>query len=78
MVDTATTASAALAHTLTPIELFLQADAIVKSVIVLLILASAWGWAVIAEKLIRLSGTAQARGAFGRERSGRASRRDRR
>ena len=55
MVDTATTASAALAHTLTPIELFLQADAIVKSVIVLLILASAWGWAVIAEKLIRLS-----------------------
>ncbi|WP_457798198.1 MotA/TolQ/ExbB proton channel family protein [Methylocystis sp. S23] len=48
------TASAALAHTLTPIELFLQADAIVKSVIVLLIIASAWGWAVIAEKLIRL------------------------
>jgi biopolymer transport protein TolQ len=49
-----TTASAALAHTLTPIELFLQADAIVKSVIVLLIIASAWGWAVIAEKLVRL------------------------
>jgi biopolymer transport protein TolQ len=48
------TASAALAHTLTPIELFLQADAIVKSVIILLIIASAWGWAVIAEKLIRL------------------------
>lgn len=47
-------ASAALAHTLTPIELFLQADAIVKSVIILLIIASAWGWAVIAEKLIRL------------------------
>jgi len=49
------TASAALAHTLTPVELFLQADAIVKSVIVLLILASGWAWAVIAEKLIRLS-----------------------
>ncbi len=49
-----TTASAALAHTLTPVELFLQADAIVKTVIILLILASAWGWAVIAEKLIRL------------------------
>jgi biopolymer transport protein TolQ len=48
------TASAALAHTLTPIELFLQADAIVKSVIILLIIASAWGWAVIAEKLFRL------------------------
>jgi biopolymer transport protein TolQ len=47
-------ASAALAHTLTPIELFLQADAIVKSVIILLIIASAWGWAVIAEKIVRL------------------------
>jgi biopolymer transport protein TolQ len=54
MTDAAT-ASAALAHTLTPIELFLQADAIVKSVIILLIIASAWGWAVIAEKLIRLA-----------------------
>ncbi|QGM97776.1 MotA/TolQ/ExbB proton channel family protein [Methylocystis parvus] len=55
MADPVTaSASAALAHTLTPIELFLQADAIVKSVIILLIIASAWGWAVIAEKLIRL------------------------
>jgi biopolymer transport protein TolQ len=55
MADPVTnTASAALAHTLTPIELFLQADAIVKSVIILLIIASAWGWAVIAEKLVRL------------------------
>lgn len=55
MNDASSTASAALAHTLTPIELFLQADAIVKSVIILLIIASAWGWAVIAEKLIRLA-----------------------
>jgi biopolymer transport protein TolQ len=55
MSDAATTASAALAHTLTPVELFLQADSIVKSVIVLLIVASAWGWAIIAEKLIRLA-----------------------
>jgi len=55
MVDTATTASAALAHTLTPVELFLQADSIVKAVIVLLILAAAWGLGVTAEKLIRLS-----------------------
>jgi biopolymer transport protein TolQ len=55
MVDSvANTASAALAHTLTPVELFLQADAIVKTVIILLIIASAWGWAVIAEKIIRL------------------------
>lgn len=55
MSDATTTASAALAHTLTPVELFLQADSIVKSVIILLILASAWGWTVIAEKLIRLA-----------------------
>jgi biopolymer transport protein TolQ len=55
MADQVTnTASTALAHALTPVELFLQADAIVKTVIVLLIIASAWGWAVIAEKLIRL------------------------
>ncbi|ULO22949.1 MotA/TolQ/ExbB proton channel family protein [Methylocystis sp. SB2] len=55
MVDSvASTASAALAHTLTPVELFLQADAIVKTVIILLIIASAWGWAVIAEKIMRL------------------------
>jgi biopolymer transport protein TolQ len=47
-------ASAAVAHALSPIELFVQADPIVKSVIVLLLLASAWGWAVIAEKLTRL------------------------
>jgi biopolymer transport protein TolQ len=47
-------ASAAVAHALSPIELFLQADTIVKSVIILLLLASAWGWAVIAEKLTRL------------------------
>ncbi|QGM44391.1 MotA/TolQ/ExbB proton channel family protein [Methylocystis heyeri] len=55
MSDAANTASAALAHTLTPVELFLQADAIVRTVIILLILASAWGWAVIAEKLVRLA-----------------------
>ncbi|HMK89568.1 MAG TPA: MotA/TolQ/ExbB proton channel family protein [Methylocystis sp.] len=54
MSDTATTASAALAHTLTPIELFLQADPIVKTVIVLLIAAAAWGLAITAEKSVRL------------------------
>jgi biopolymer transport protein TolQ len=47
--------SAAVANALSPVELFLQADPIVKVVIVILILASAWGWAVIAEKLIRLN-----------------------
>ncbi|CAN2534664.1 Biopolymer+transport+protein+ExbB [Methylocapsa aurea] len=48
-------ASAAVAHALSPVELFVQADSIVKTVIILLLLASAWGWGVIAEKLIRLS-----------------------
>jgi biopolymer transport protein TolQ len=51
----AVTASAALAHTLTPVELFLQADAIVKTVIVLLVAAAAWGLGVTAEKLVRLA-----------------------
>ena len=61
------TASAALARTLSPVELFLQADSIVKTVIVLLLLASAWGWTVIAEKLVRL-GVLQSRAALrGRE-----------
>ncbi|HXZ18124.1 MAG TPA: MotA/TolQ/ExbB proton channel family protein [Roseiarcus sp.] len=55
MTDAAATASAALAHTLTPIELFLQADSIVKTVVVVLILAAAWGLGVTAEKLVRLA-----------------------
>jgi len=48
-------AASAAAHALSPIELFLQADTVVKTVMILLILASAWGWIVIAEKLTRLS-----------------------
>jgi biopolymer transport protein TolQ len=48
------TPSEAVAHALSPVELFLQADTVVKTVIVLLILASAWSWAVTAEKLTRL------------------------
>jgi biopolymer transport protein TolQ len=55
MSDTAATAAAALARTLTPVELFLQADSIVKTVIILLISAAAWGLAVTAEKLVRLA-----------------------
>jgi len=47
-------AAAAAAHGLSPIDLFLQADTVVKAVMVLLILASAWSWAVILEKLVRL------------------------
>ncbi len=42
-------------HLLSPVELFQQADTIVKVVLVLLILASAWGWGVIVAKTIQLT-----------------------
>src|SRR5664279_3540992 len=50
MSDPATAA----AHALSPVDLFLQADSIVKTVMVLLVIASALGWAVILDKEIRL------------------------
>jgi biopolymer transport protein TolQ len=46
--------ASAVAHSLSPVDLFLQADSVVKTVMVLLVLASAWGWAVILDKEIRL------------------------
>jgi biopolymer transport protein TolQ len=55
MSDPVTTAATGAAHGLSPIDLFLQADTVVKVVMVLLVLASAWGWAVILDKEIRLS-----------------------
>jgi biopolymer transport protein TolQ len=54
MADPIDAAAAAVQHGLSPVELFLQADTVVKAVMILLILASAWGWAVILEKLVRL------------------------
>jgi len=48
------TAAPAVAHALSPVDLFLQADSIVKAVMVLLVIASALGWAVILDKEIRL------------------------
>jgi biopolymer transport protein TolQ len=53
MSDPVIGAAAAVQH-LSPWQLFLQADIIVKSVMVLLVLASAWGWAVILDKIVRL------------------------
>nr|WP_184256393.1 MotA/TolQ/ExbB proton channel family protein [Rhodopseudomonas rhenobacensis] len=41
-------------HIATPLELFVQADTIVKLVIVILILASAWSWGIIVAKSVRL------------------------
>jgi biopolymer transport protein TolQ len=41
------------AHSLSPWQLFLQADLIVKAVILLLIICSFWSWAIIFEKVTR-------------------------
>lgn len=41
------------AHDMTPWGLFQQADIVVKVVMVMLILASIWSWAIIFEKLLR-------------------------
>jgi biopolymer transport protein TolQ len=44
----------AMAHDLSVYSLFLQADWIVKAVMIMLLLASIWSWAIIIHKLIRL------------------------
>ena len=43
----------AVANSLAPWQLFLEADIIVKAVIVLLIVCSFWSWAIIFEKVTR-------------------------
>ena len=43
----------AVAHSLSPWQLFLEADIIVKAVIILLVVASFWSWAIIFEKVMR-------------------------
>jgi biopolymer transport protein TolQ len=48
--------SAAMAHDLSVWALFLQADWIVKAVMIMLLLASVWSWAIIFDKAIRLRG----------------------
>ncbi|MFT4080929.1 MotA/TolQ/ExbB proton channel family protein [Rhodomicrobium lacus] len=56
MADTAISGGAAsAAHLLSPLELFQQADIVVQAVMGLLILASAWGWGIIAAKTIQLA-----------------------
>ena len=45
---------AAAAHDLSVWGLFLQADIVVKAVMLSLVLASFWTWAIIFEKTIRL------------------------
>jgi len=39
---------------LDPISLFLQADIVVKAVMLMLVMASVWSWAIIVDKLLRL------------------------
>jgi hypothetical protein len=59
------------AATLSIVKLFMNADPVVKGVLLLLLTASVWSWAVIIDKLWRLgaaSRSARARGA-GRRRA---------
>src|SRR5882724_5622355 len=48
--------TAQVVHDLSVWALFLQADWIVKAVIIVLLLASIWSWAIIFDKMIRLRG----------------------
>ncbi len=54
----------AVAHSLSPWELFLQADLIVKAVIILLIVCSFWSWAIIFEKVTRFRRVSRQATAF--------------
>ena len=53
-VDQAALAGSAPVHDLSVVTLFLQADIVVKVVMLLLLVASFWSWAVIFDKYIKL------------------------
>ncbi len=53
-----------ISHDLSVIGLFLQSDAIVKLVMLILLLASFWSWAVIFDKVIRIRRLRQAASSF--------------
>jgi biopolymer transport protein TolQ len=53
-IDAATLAGSAPPSDLTIVGLFLQADIVVKIVILILVLASFWTWAIIFDKVIRI------------------------
>ena len=53
-MTTNATGVGAAAHDLSVYGLFIQADWIVKAVMIMLLLASIWSWAIIIHKLIRL------------------------
>jgi len=54
VIDAVALGGSVEAHSLTIWSLFLQADWIVKIVMVILIVASVWCWAIIFEKVVRL------------------------
>ena len=53
-IDTTALAGSAVPHDLSVVTLFLQADTIVKLVMLLLLIASFWSWAVIFDKFTKL------------------------
>src|SRR5580693_9611786 len=53
-----------ISHDLSIIGLFLQSDSIVKMVMLILLLASFWSWAVIFDKKLRLRRLRQAAESF--------------
>ena len=54
----------AVSHNLSPWQLFLEADIIVKAVILLLIVCSFWSWAIIFEKVTRYRRVTRQAAAF--------------
>lgn len=52
--------------TMSPTALFLQADLIVKGVMVLLLVASVWTWSIIVASILRIGGAAKGSDAFER------------
>jgi biopolymer transport protein TolQ len=53
-VESVALAGSAVPHDLSILGLFLQADVIVKTVMLLLLIASFWSWAVVFDKVMRL------------------------
>ena len=52
--------------TMSPVALFLQADLVVKGVMIALLLASIWTWAIIVASWMRISGAVKGSDAFER------------
>ncbi len=53
-IESVAIGTSVVAHDLTPWALFLQADWVVKAVMIMLLLASIWCWAIIIDKLRRI------------------------